>query len=177
MTSFLGVPVRVRDEVFGNLYLTEKQGADEFSEVDEELVGALAVAAGIAIENARLYDERQRREQLLEAIAEINRDLLAGSPIGDRAGRHRHPRARRSRRPTASASCSPSRTTTLRVVASHGDDAAEIRGCHAPDRRHRGRRRLRHRSGPAGRGRDVRSSGPRSTRSEVRPPARSSTCR
>lgn len=82
MTSFLGVPIRAREVVFGNLYLCEKQGADEFSEVDEELVGALAIAAGIAIENTRLYDEQHRREQLLEAMAEINRELLAGKPIG-----------------------------------------------------------------------------------------------
>jgi signal transduction histidine kinase len=61
MTSFLGVPIMVRDQVFGNLYLTEKQGAAEFSEADEELVVALAGAAGVAIENARLH---QRLEQL-----------------------------------------------------------------------------------------------------------------
>src|SRR5665811_16438 len=56
MRSFLGVPIRVRDEVFGNLYLTEKQGADEFSSVDEELVVGLAAAAGVAIEKARLAE-------------------------------------------------------------------------------------------------------------------------
>ncbi len=81
MSSFLGVPVKVRDVVFGNLYLCEKEGADAFSEVDEELIGALAVAAGIAIENARLYDDGQRREQLLTAIAEINLGLLSGTPV------------------------------------------------------------------------------------------------
>ena len=55
MTSFLGVPVRIHGEVFGNLYLTNKRSAQEFSEDDEELVAALAVSAGIAIENARLH--------------------------------------------------------------------------------------------------------------------------
>src|SRR5688572_3741364 len=54
MHSFLGVPIRVRDEVFGNLYLTDKHGANTFSDLDEELVVALAAAAGVAIENARL---------------------------------------------------------------------------------------------------------------------------
>jgi signal transduction histidine kinase len=131
MTSFLGVPVRVRDVVFGNLYLTEKQGADEFSEVDEELIGALAVAAGIAIENARLYDEQQRREQLLEAIAEINRDLLAGSPIegalDDIAIRALVIGAADS---VAILLAGPD--TDLRVVASHGTDAAEIRDARVP---------------------------------------------
>ena len=53
MTSFLGVPVRVHGEVYGNLYLTNKRHAREFSADDEELVLALAMAAGIAIENAR----------------------------------------------------------------------------------------------------------------------------
>ena len=54
MESFLGVPIRVRGQVFGNLYLTDKQGADEFSEEDESLAVALGVAAGVAIENSRL---------------------------------------------------------------------------------------------------------------------------
>jgi signal transduction histidine kinase len=74
MHSFLGVPIRVRDQVFGNLYLTDKRGAAEFSEADEELVIALAGAAGVAIENARL---RQRLEQLavVRERERIARDL------------------------------------------------------------------------------------------------------
>jgi signal transduction histidine kinase len=74
MTSFLGVPVMVRDQVFGNLYLTEKQGAAEFSQSDEDMVVALAGAAGVAIENARLH---QRLEQLavLGERERIARDL------------------------------------------------------------------------------------------------------
>ena len=59
MTSFLGVPVKVRDEVYGNLYLTDKIGWSEFTEDDEHLVAALALAAGIAIENARLHQQVQ----------------------------------------------------------------------------------------------------------------------
>ncbi len=55
MTSFLGVPVTVGERIFGNLYLTNKQGADSFDDSDEVLVGYLARAAGIAIENARLH--------------------------------------------------------------------------------------------------------------------------
>jgi signal transduction histidine kinase len=74
MRSFLGVPIRVRDEVFGNLYLTEKRDAAEFTEADEELVVALAGAAGVAIENARLH---QRLEQMavLGERERIARDL------------------------------------------------------------------------------------------------------
>ncbi|MFY1632906.1 GAF domain-containing protein [Solwaraspora sp. WMMB335] len=76
MHSFLGVPVRIRDQVFGNLYLAEKQGATEFTEDDEEIVVALAAAAGVAIENARLYELANRRERWLAATAEITGVLL-----------------------------------------------------------------------------------------------------
>lgn len=55
MTSFLGVPIRTRGEVFGNLYLCDKAGDDVFTDVDEEMVVALATAAGVAIQNARLH--------------------------------------------------------------------------------------------------------------------------
>ncbi|HEY3007483.1 MAG TPA: GAF domain-containing sensor histidine kinase [Micromonosporaceae bacterium] len=76
MRSFLGVPIRIRDEVFGNLYLAEKQGATEFTEDDEKIVVALAAAAGVAIENARLYALASRRQQWLAATAEITNVLL-----------------------------------------------------------------------------------------------------
>jgi signal transduction histidine kinase len=76
MRSFLGVPVRIRDQVFGNLYLTEKRGAEEFTEEDEETVVALAVAAGVAIDNARLYAAAGHRQRWLEATAEITNVLL-----------------------------------------------------------------------------------------------------
>ena len=56
MTSFLGVPIKLRDEVYGNLYLTDKIGWSEFTSDDDALVGALSLAAGIAIENARLHE-------------------------------------------------------------------------------------------------------------------------
>ena len=76
MHSFLGVPVRTRDQIFGNLYLAEKRGADEFSDDDEEIVIALAAAAGVAIDNARLFALAQRRERWLSAAAEITGVLL-----------------------------------------------------------------------------------------------------
>ncbi|TFD54572.1 GAF domain-containing protein [Cryobacterium frigoriphilum] len=77
MKSFLGVPVRVRDVVFGNLYLTEKLGGGDFTEEDESLAMALAAAAGVAIENARLFEESHRRAEWLEACADMARDLPA----------------------------------------------------------------------------------------------------
>ncbi|MFJ2837360.1 GAF domain-containing protein [Nocardia sp. NPDC087230] len=80
MRTFLGVPVQVRGEVFGNLYLTEKAGGFEFTEDDEVVVLALAAAAGIAIENARLYEQSRVRQQWLEAMRDVATELLAGSP-------------------------------------------------------------------------------------------------
>jgi signal transduction histidine kinase len=74
MQSFLGVPVRVRHEVYGNLYLTDKLGADDFSDQDEALAEALALAAGIAIENTRLHD-RVRMLSVLDDRDRIARDL------------------------------------------------------------------------------------------------------
>ena len=76
MTSFLGVPVRVRDEVYGNLYLSA-QSSGEFSAEDEQLVTALAATAGIAIENARLFAETHRRQAWAAASAEITAALLS----------------------------------------------------------------------------------------------------
>ena len=74
MKSFLGVPVRVRSVVYGNLYLTDKIGADDFSDQDQSLAEALAVAAGIAIENTRLH-ERVRVLSVLDDRDRIARDL------------------------------------------------------------------------------------------------------
>jgi signal transduction histidine kinase len=86
MRRFLGVPIRVRDEIFGNLYLTEKAGGLEFDEEDEVVVTALATAAGVAIENARLYEETRRRERWLQASAEISTALLSGTSPEDVVG-------------------------------------------------------------------------------------------
>lgn len=74
MTSFLGVPVYVRGEVFGNLYLTDKQGGGAFSALDEQMAVGLAAAAGAAIDNARLYAQ-VREIALLEERDRIARDL------------------------------------------------------------------------------------------------------
>ncbi|WP_259461057.1 MULTISPECIES: GAF domain-containing protein [unclassified Microbacterium] len=76
MDSFLGVPIRVRDEVFGNLYLSNHPGGS-FTEEDEQLVTALAATAGVAIENARLFAEIRRRQAWSSASAEINETLVS----------------------------------------------------------------------------------------------------
>ncbi len=71
MTSFLGMPVRIRGTVFGNLYLTEKDGGGPFTEADESLVEELARTAGYVISNARSFALSERRRQWLEASAEL----------------------------------------------------------------------------------------------------------
>jgi signal transduction histidine kinase len=79
MTTFLGAPVRVRDQVFGNLYLTDKHGGAQFDEDDEAVLRTLAAAAGVAIDNARLYEDSRRREQWLAASSDLTRSLLSGT--------------------------------------------------------------------------------------------------
>lgn len=95
MSSFLGVPIKVRDEVYGILYLTDKIGWSEFTSDDEALVGALAIAAGIAIENARLhqrvqelavFDERDRLARDLHDTV-IQRLFAVGLSLQGMAGR------------------------------------------------------------------------------------------
>ncbi len=83
MNTFLGVPIRVRDQVFGNLYLTEKRGGAQFDEDDQSVLATLAVAAGVAIDNARLYEESRLRERWLQVSAEINHSLMSGSERGE----------------------------------------------------------------------------------------------
>ena len=83
MRSFLGVPVRLRDEVFGNLYLTNKRGGGEFTEDDEAVLVALGAAAGVAVENARLYDAARRQQRWIQASAEVTTRLLSGSKPGE----------------------------------------------------------------------------------------------
>ncbi|RMI27879.1 GAF domain-containing protein [Nocardia stercoris] len=79
MNSFLGTPIRIRDEVFGNLYLTEKLGGQPFTEDDEVVTQALAAAAGVAIANARLYEAARNRQAWIAATRDITTDFLAGT--------------------------------------------------------------------------------------------------
>lgn len=81
MDAFLGVPIRVRDRVFGNLYLTNQNGGPEFSADDQHLVGSLAAIAAIAIENARLFEQQVRRERWSTALAEVTAALLSEDTV------------------------------------------------------------------------------------------------
>jgi signal transduction histidine kinase len=78
MSSFLGAPVLARGQVFGNIYVTEKQGANEFTREDEESLVILATQAGVAIENSRLYEESRQRERWLGSLKEITEAILEG---------------------------------------------------------------------------------------------------
>ena len=78
MNSFLGAPVRIRDVVFGNLYLTEKQGAEEFTPDDEAILVALAAAAGIAIDNARQYEGSRQQRRWLATTGAVTQLFLEG---------------------------------------------------------------------------------------------------
>ena len=80
MHSFLGVPIFVQGQVFGNLYLTDKIDDDTFSSADENVVVALAAAAGIAIDKAELYETSRRRARWLAVAAEITNALLSETP-------------------------------------------------------------------------------------------------
>jgi signal transduction histidine kinase len=81
MTGFLGVPVRIGEEVFGNLYLTERSRGGEFTADDEQLAIALAAAAGAAIANARQFAESEQRRRWLDASAELTPLLLSGKVV------------------------------------------------------------------------------------------------
>jgi len=83
MRGFLGVPVRVRDVVFGNLYLTGKRGGGGFTEDDEAVLVALGAAAGVAVENARLYEAARRQQRWIAASAEVTTRLLSGADPGE----------------------------------------------------------------------------------------------
>ena len=78
MHSFLGTPIRIRDEVFGNLYLTQKRGSAEFTPEDEAILVALAAAAGVAIDNARHYEASRQQRLWLATTAAVTQLFLEG---------------------------------------------------------------------------------------------------
>ncbi|MFJ3500263.1 GAF domain-containing protein [Streptomyces sp. NPDC090135] len=83
MGSFLGVPIRVQGEIFGNLYLAEKRGGDGFNDYDVHMVRVLATEAGIAIGNARLYEAARQRERWIDGSVAVTTALLSGGDADD----------------------------------------------------------------------------------------------
>ncbi|MEU2658314.1 GAF domain-containing protein [Streptomyces sp. NPDC007325] len=83
MRTFLGVPIRVQGEIFGNLYLAEKRSGEEFNDYDEHMVRVLATEAGIAIGNARLYEAARQRERWIDGSVAVTTALLSGGDADD----------------------------------------------------------------------------------------------
>ncbi|MFE6783645.1 GAF domain-containing sensor histidine kinase [Streptomyces sp. NPDC057680] len=83
MRTFLGVPIRVQGEIFGNLYLAEKNGGGEFNDDDVHMVRVLATEAGIAIGNARLYEAARQRERWIDGSVAVTTALLSGGDADD----------------------------------------------------------------------------------------------
>jgi len=132
MHRFLGVPLRVRDEVFGNLYLAEKRDGSEFDEQDEVVLTALATAAGVAIENARLYEETRRRERWQQALTEISTALLSGT-APDEVGGLVADRAREiSDADFAFVAAADEVAGEFVIAAAAGEGAERIRGLRLP---------------------------------------------
>lgn len=83
MRSFLGMPIIVRGQAFGSIYLTEKRGAPEFSDEDQTILTVLAESAALAVDNARLFEQSRTRERWLSAMSSINSRLLIGGSVPD----------------------------------------------------------------------------------------------
>ena len=83
MRTFLGVPIRVQGEIFGNLYLSEKHDGGEFNDYDLHMVRVLATEAGIAIGNARLYEAARQRERWIDGSVAVTTALLSGGDADD----------------------------------------------------------------------------------------------
>ncbi|MER5915645.1 GAF domain-containing protein [Streptomyces sp. NPDC001982] len=132
MNTFLGVPIRVRDQVFGNLYLTEKRGGGQFDEEDVSVTLTLAVAAGVAIDNARLYAESRLRERWLQANSEITHSLMSGAGRAEVLGLI----AERAREITGAALAVVAMpmvdTASLAVELALGQEAEALRGLVLP---------------------------------------------
>ena len=132
MSSFLGAPVQAMGKVFGNIYLTEKRSATEFSEEDEEALVILATQAGAAIANATLYAQTHQRERWLDALREITSEILAGSDADSllaRIAEHARGLAGADAASILTTTSSPAR---LEVAAAVGAHAAEVRGQSVP---------------------------------------------
>lgn len=134
MHSFLGAPVKAMGKVYGNIYLAEKRGADEFSAEDEESLVILATQAGVAIANASLYEEARLRESWLDALRSITNDILAGTEelaLLENIAEH----ARKLAGADASTIISVTpKADELVVAAAAGSHARDLRGLAMPSR-------------------------------------------
>jgi signal transduction histidine kinase len=127
MTSFLGIPVRIRDEVFGSLYLTDKIATATFTAADQELATGLAVAAGVAIDHARLFGEAEQHRLALAAVHEVAIAFVTGTDPRETlrvvAGH-----ARRLVRADLATIALPADDTTMVIEVADGHDAGSVPG-------------------------------------------------
>ena len=133
MTTFLGTPVQVRDRVFGNLYLTEKNGGAQFDAEDEAVLRTLGAAAGVAIDNARLYDDARRRERWLTASSELTRTLLSGADPAEVLHSFTATVRDLSGADLVTLAVPVSGTANLVIEAADGTEAERVRGLALPD--------------------------------------------
>jgi signal transduction histidine kinase len=134
MRSFLGAPVKALGEVFGNIYLTEKQGASEFDVADQETLIVLATQAGVAVANARLFERAERRGRWLEAIREVTNAILAGTDSSEVLALV----TARARNLAGAATASlvvPSEDGELTALVADGSHAEDLRGMAVPRER------------------------------------------
>ncbi|MBT2509749.1 GAF domain-containing protein [Streptomyces sp. ISL-98] len=131
MRSFLGVPVCVQGEIFGNLYLAEKSGGAEFNDYDLHMVRVLATEAGIAIGNARLYEAARQRERWIDGSVAVTTALLAGGDA-DEALTVVAEQARRLADSAAGIVLLPAEEGGLEIVAVSADDPAQSLGVVIP---------------------------------------------
>lgn len=133
MRTFLGVPIRVQGEIFGNLYLTEKQDGAEFSDYDLHMVRVLATEAGIAIGNARLYEAARQREHWIDGSVAVTTALLSGGDA-DEALSVVAEQARRLADSAAGIVLLPAEEGGLEIVAVSSDDPSSSLGVIIPPR-------------------------------------------
>ncbi|MFH9420216.1 GAF domain-containing sensor histidine kinase [Streptomyces sp. NPDC017529] len=131
MRTFLGVPIRVQGQIFGNLYLTEKRGGGEFSEGDLHMVRVLATEAGIAIGNARLYAATRQRERWIDGSVAVTTALLAGSDVDDALAVVAE-QARKLAESAAGIVLLPTESGGLEIVAASADDPSGLVGTRMP---------------------------------------------
>ena len=127
MRTFLGVPILLRGVAYGNLYLTEKAGGEDFTEEDEELVELLAAQAAVAIENARLYEAATRWSRQLESLNEVGNALATETDARPPARARRPAAARAARRAARRSSLLPAGADELRFAAAAGERARRAR--------------------------------------------------
>ncbi|WP_420080263.1 GAF domain-containing sensor histidine kinase [Streptomyces sp. JL4002] len=131
MKTFLGVPIRVQGEIFGNLYLAEKNGGGEFNDYDVHMVRVLATEAGIAIGNARLYEAATQRERWIDGSVAVTTALLSGGDADDALAVVAE-QARRLADSAAGIVLLPAEEGGMEIVAVSAEDAATSLGVVIP---------------------------------------------